>query len=182
LRRSGVGLEAADDRRRWPSSPDASLLDGGDAPDQGDAAAGDDALLDGRPRGVERVVDAVLLLLELGLGGGAHLDHGDAALETGQALLELLLVVVARGLLHEAADLGAAGLDVLLGPGALDDGRDVLRDRDALRPAEVLDRVLRRPEPQRGRVETECGDRVGSEEREAVLARIGFVSDPADRR
>ena len=54
------------------------------------AAAGDEALLDGRAGRRERVLDAVLLLLELDLGGRADLDDGDAAGQLGEALLELL--------------------------------------------------------------------------------------------
>ncbi len=46
---------------------------------QRDAAAGDDAFLDRGARGVERVLDPVLLLLHLGLGVAADLDDGDAA-------------------------------------------------------------------------------------------------------
>jgi hypothetical protein len=73
---------------------------------QGDAAAGDDALLDGRAGGVQGVLDAGLLLLHLGLGGGADVDDGHAAGQLGQALLELLAVVVAGGgLLDLGADL-----------------------------------------------------------------------------
>ena len=67
-----------------------------DGLEQGHAAAGDQALLDRCAGGRERVLDAVLLLLELDLGGRADLDDGDAAGELGQALLELLAVVVAR--------------------------------------------------------------------------------------
>ena len=52
-----------------------------------DAAARNDALLEGRPGGLQRVLDAVLLLLHLRLGGGADLDDGDAARELRQALL-----------------------------------------------------------------------------------------------
>src|SRR4029453_10801573 len=47
--------------------------------DQRRAAAGHDALLDGRLRGVHRILDAGLLLLHLGLGGPTDLDAGDAA-------------------------------------------------------------------------------------------------------
>ena len=72
---------------------------------QGHAAAGHDALLDGRLRGLHGVLDAVLLLLELDLGGRADLDHGDAARELGQALLELLAVVVGVRLLDLGLDL-----------------------------------------------------------------------------
>ena len=57
---------------------------------------GDDALFDRRAGRVQRVLDAGLLLLHLGLGRGADLDDRDAAGELRQALLELLPVVVAR--------------------------------------------------------------------------------------
>ena len=63
--------------------------------DEGDATTGDDALLDGGLRVADGVLDAVLALLELDLGGRARLDDGDAAGELGEALLELLAVVVA---------------------------------------------------------------------------------------
>ena len=76
-----------------------------------DAAAGDDALFDGRAGRVQRVLDAGLLLLHLGLGRGADLDDGDAADELGEALLELLAVVVGGGVLDLRADLLDAALD-----------------------------------------------------------------------
>ena len=82
-------------------------------PEQGHAAAGHDALFDGRAGGVQGVLDAGLLLLHLGLGGGADVDHGHAAGQLGQPLLELLPVVVAGGLLDRGADLGDAALDVV---------------------------------------------------------------------
>src|ERR671912_188109 len=44
---------------------------------QGDATAGHDALFDRGLGGRHRVLDAVLLLLELDLGGSADLEHGD---------------------------------------------------------------------------------------------------------
>src|SRR4029079_12166250 len=71
---------------------------------QGHAAAGHDALLDGRPRGLHGVLDAVLLLLELDLGGRADLDHRDAAGQARQALLQLLAVVVRVRLLDLGLD------------------------------------------------------------------------------
>ena len=82
--------------------------------DQRDAAAGDDALFDGRARRVERVLDARLLLLHLGLGRRADLDDRDAADELREALLELLAVVVAGRLLDLGADLRDAALDLVL--------------------------------------------------------------------
>jgi hypothetical protein len=67
--------------------------------EQRDAAAREHALLDGRLGGVQRVFDAGLLLLHLDLGGRADLDDADAAGQLGEALLELLAVVVRGGVL-----------------------------------------------------------------------------------
>ena len=72
---------------------------------QRDATTGDDALLDGRLGVAHGVLDAVLVLLELDLGGRADLDDGDAAGQLGEALLELLAVVVGVGVLDLGADL-----------------------------------------------------------------------------
>ena len=73
--------------------------------DERDATTGDDALLDGGLRVANGVLDAVLALLELDLGRGTRLDDGDAAGELREALLELLAVVVAVGVLDLLADL-----------------------------------------------------------------------------
>ena len=73
---------------------------------------GDDAFLDRRAGGVEGVLDAGLLLLHLGLGRGADIDDGDSAGQLGEALLELLAVVVGGGFVDLAADLLHAALDV----------------------------------------------------------------------
>ena len=107
---------------------------------QGHAAARHHAFLDRGAGGIERVVDAVLALLHLDLGGAADLDHGNAAGELGQTLLQLLLVVVGGGLLDLRLDLGDARLDVLLLAGAVDDGGVLLLDADALGAAEHLER------------------------------------------
>ena len=64
---------------------------------QGDAAAGDDAFLDGGAGGVQGVFEQGLAFLHLGLGGGADVDLGDAAGQLGQPLLQLLAVVLAVG-------------------------------------------------------------------------------------
>ena len=53
----------------------------------------------------------MLALLELDLGGGTRLDDGDAAGELREALLELLAVVVAVGVLDLVADLRDAAGD-----------------------------------------------------------------------
>ena len=113
------------------SSRNLELLERLLGADERDAAAGDDAFFDRRAGGVERVFDAGLLLLHLGLGGRADLDDGHAADELGEALLELLAVVVAGGVLDLSADLLLAGLDLVLLAGAVDDRGVVLVDRDA---------------------------------------------------
>ena len=66
---------------------------------QRDAAARHDAFLDRRAGGIERVIDAILALLHLDLGGAADLDHRNAAGELRQPLLQLLAVIVGGGLL-----------------------------------------------------------------------------------
>jgi hypothetical protein len=63
------------------------LVERGDGLQESGAAAGDDALLDRRAGGRQSVFDAVLLLLELDLGGRADLDDGNAASQLGKALL-----------------------------------------------------------------------------------------------
>jgi hypothetical protein len=50
-------------------------------------------------------------------------DQGHTTGQLGEARLELLLVIVGGGLLDPGANLLAAGLDVLLGAGAVDQGR-----------------------------------------------------------
>ena len=72
---------------------------------QRDAAARHDAFLDRGAGGVERVLDAILLFLDLDLGGAADADHRDAAGEFGQPLLQLLAVIVGGGLFDLRLDL-----------------------------------------------------------------------------
>src|SRR5690606_19762002 len=55
------------------------LGDGGTGPHECGTTTGDDALFDGGAGGRQRIFDAVLLLLELHLGGGTDLDDGHAA-------------------------------------------------------------------------------------------------------
>jgi hypothetical protein len=95
------------------------------------------ALLDRGAGRVQRVLDARLLLTHLGLGGRADLEHRDAAGELGQALLRLLEVVVADGLLDLLAELGDPGLDGLLRAAAVDDRGVVLVHQDLRGAAEV---------------------------------------------
>ncbi len=71
--------------------------------DQGDTTAADDALFDRGLGGGDRILDAVLLLLEFHFGCGADLQNSDTSAQLGQALLELLAIVVGVGVL----DLGS---------------------------------------------------------------------------
>ena len=104
------------------------------------AAARKDAFLDGRTGGVQRVVDAVLLFLDLDLGRAADADHGNTAGELRQAFLQLLAVVVRGRLLDLGLDLVDAALDLGFGSGSVDDGRVFLGDRHLLRAAEHFQR------------------------------------------
>ena len=91
-------------------------------------------------RGLQRIVDTRLGLLELGLSRGADLDDGNTAGKLGLALLELLAIEIGAGLL----DLRVDGVDALLDIGLLartiDDGRGVLGHLDALGGTEHVER------------------------------------------
>ena len=82
----------------------------------------------------------MLLLLQLDLGGRADLDDRDATGQLGEALLELLFVVVRGGVLDLRLDLGHSGLDLVRLAGSVDDRRVVLGGNDATRRPEVLRR------------------------------------------
>ena len=99
---------------------------------------GDDALFDGCARGVERILDARLLLFHLDLGGSANLDYRNTAGQLGHALLQLLTVVVRRGVFHLDADFVDAGSDGIVITGAIDDNGVVLVHGDTLGATEVL--------------------------------------------
>src|SRR5690606_30675635 len=106
------------------------------------AAAGNDAFLDSRAGGVQRVVYAVLLLFGLGLRHATNTDDSDAAGEFGQPLLQLLLVVVGSRFLDLRLDLADARRDAWLVAGAVDDCRGILLDHDALGTAEHVERDI----------------------------------------
>ena len=112
-------------------------VDGLDGAQESDTTTGDDAFFNGRTGGVQGVVDAVLLLLELGLGRGTHVDDGDAAGQLGEAFLELFLIVVGGGLVDLATDELHAALDVGGLAGTLDDRGVLLVSDDALGATEV---------------------------------------------
>src|SRR4029077_6439870 len=109
-----------------------------DAADQRHTAAGDNAFLDSRARGVHGVLAASLLFLQLGFGCRAPLDHRYAADQLGETLLQLFLVVVRGGVLDLRADLPDASFDFAGLAAAFDDRAVVLVNRDFLGPAEVF--------------------------------------------
>src|SRR5712691_3083824 len=108
-------------------------------PQKGDPAPGDDPFLHGRLGRVHGVFDASLLLLHLGLGGRPDLDDRHSPDQLGEALLQLLAVVVGSGFFDLGPELPDAALDVLVLARALDDRGVVLVDGDLLGPAEVVE-------------------------------------------
>src|SRR5207253_4423015 len=102
----------------------------------------DDAFLDGRTRCRDRVLDAVLALLQLDLGGRANLDHAYATGKLGEPLLKLLAVPVGVGVLDLATDLGDAGVDLILRRGTVGHRGGVLGDDDAAGLTEQVDAGL----------------------------------------
>ena len=106
---------------------------------QRDAAAGQQSLLDGGLGVADGVLDAVLALLELDLGGRADLDDRDAAGQLGQPLLQLLPVVVGVALLDLGPELADPAGDLLGVAGTVDDGGLVLGDDDLAGPAEHVE-------------------------------------------
>src|SRR5215212_1448972 len=106
---------------------------------KGRAATGDDALFDGCSGCRDSILDAVLLLLELHLCGGANLDHADATSELGDPLLQLLAIPVGVG----AADLGLQlchpSLDLCSGAGAVNDRGVVLGHHNAASAAQDIE-------------------------------------------
>src|ERR1700733_3040706 len=150
----------------------SELGDGDLGPQERNAAARDNALFHSRAGGVERVVDAVLLFLDLDLGRAANPDHRNAAGELRQPLLQLLLVVVGGRVLDLGLDLGDPALDVRFLAYAVDDGGLLLLDPDALSPAEHLDRDVLQLDAE------VLGDhRSASEDRDVLEHRLAAVAE-----
>src|SRR5690606_10445415 len=113
-------------------------FDGLQGTHQGYATARYHAFFHGSAGSVQGIFNTGFLLFHLDFGGGANLDHGNTASQFGQALLQLLFVVVGRGFFDLLADLRNAGFDVDLSTSAIDDGGIVLVQDDALGITQVL--------------------------------------------
>src|SRR6266576_7079596 len=108
-----------------------------------DTAAGDDPLFKRGAGGLERVLDAVLLLLHLRLSRRTDLDDRNAAGKLRQPLLQLLAVEVGVGVLDLGLQLLDPGLDRVRLSAAVDDRGRVLVDDDLAGLAELRElRVL----------------------------------------
>src|SRR6516164_3506912 len=70
---------------------------------------------------MHRVVDPVLLFLDLDLGGAADANYRDTAGELCQPLLQFLAVIIRGRLVDLLADLRTPALDIVLLAGAVDD-------------------------------------------------------------
>src|SRR5690606_36799692 len=104
---------------------------------QGHAPARNNAFLDRRTRGVQRIIDAILILLHLDLGCSADLDQRYATDEFRHAFLQLLAIVVTGGFLELSLDRLDASVNArLLARTAHDDGA-VLAHLDTLGAAKV---------------------------------------------
>src|SRR5207247_8947088 len=125
--------------------------------EQGDAAARHDAFFNRRTGRMHRVIHAILALPYLDLGRAADADHGYAARELGQTLLQLLTVVVRGGFLDLRLDLGNAGLDVGLLAGAVADRGVFLVDHHLLGAAEQLQGAVLELDARRSRTSLTAG-------------------------
>lgn len=67
---------------------------------KGRAATNDDTFLRSSSSGTESVLDAILELTDLNLGGTTNLNNGNTTSKSSRALLKLLLIVVASCVLH----------------------------------------------------------------------------------
>src|SRR5260221_6832060 len=85
------------------------------------------------------VVDAIHAVPYLDLGRAADVDHRDAAGQFGDALLQLLTIVVRGGHLDLRLNLSDARFDVGLLAGAADDGRVIFLDRNLLGTAQHVE-------------------------------------------
>ena len=88
---------------------------------------------------MQGVVHTGLLFLHFRFRSGTHVDDGHAAGQLGQAFLEFFAVVVGRGVLDLAANLGNAGFNIGRFAGTFHDNGFIFGNNHALGLAEVFD-------------------------------------------
>ncbi|MBT8110858.1 MAG: hypothetical protein KJO27_09040 [Gammaproteobacteria bacterium] len=115
------------------------LRDQFDSADQRNTTTWHNALLDSSTGRVQRIFNACFLLFHLDFGRSTNLDDGNTARQLGNTLLQLLFVVVRRGISNLVVDLLDACLDVRCLAGAIDDRRRFFRDLDLLGLAEIAE-------------------------------------------
>jgi len=103
---------------------------------QGRAATDDDTLLRGCSSGTESILDAILELADLDLRGTTNFDDSNTTGQSANALLELILVVIAGCVLHSTSDGINALLNILACASTAHDDRGVLGDDDLFGGAE----------------------------------------------
>src|SRR6267143_2919385 len=149
-RRFGAGI--GDDHAQWlfqgsPDDLDAGFLVGVLAldlverrpgADVRNPAAGDNAFLDRRARGVQGVFYARFLFFHLHLGRRADLDHRHATCELGYTLLQFLFVVIAGRFVDLGTDVLDPRLDRFGIAGTVDDRGFFLCNLNAFRAPEIL--------------------------------------------
>src|SRR5580704_8371048 len=118
------------------------LLDGLERTNQSNTTAWDHALFHGRTGRVQRIFNAGLLFLHFDFGRSADFDHGNAAGELGNALLQFFLVIVRCRFLDLLAHAVDAALDVRGLAGAVENGGVLFLHQNLLRFTQVIQRRL----------------------------------------
>src|SRR5258708_6435991 len=148
------------------------LLDGLQRAYQGDSAARDHALFDGRTRRVQCVFDAGLLFLHFDFGRGTDFDHGNATGELGNALLEFFLVIVRGRFLDLRTDTLDPALDVSGFAVSVDDGGVLFLHQNLLRFAQIVQRGLFQ-----GQTDFIGDDRSTGEDRDVLQHRLATIAE-----
>src|SRR5690606_35557831 len=106
--------------------------------DQSNATAGNNTFFHSSTRGVQSVFHTSLLFLHFHFGGSTDADNGNTAGQLGDALLQLLTVVIGSGFFDLNADLLDACFDALGIASAVDDGSGFLGNFNALGLAQLI--------------------------------------------
>ena len=116
----------------------ANLIDRFTATKERDAAAGKNSFERSRAGRMERVVNAILLLLHLCFGMSANFDDRDAAAQFRKAFLEFFAIVIAFAFRDHAAQQIGARFDLFFGSATVNNRRGVLVDRNTFRAAKLV--------------------------------------------